>query len=335
VKIYPVFIPHAGCPHRCLFCAQDRSTSQVAVPAAESVAEWLETALPEQGDGEIAFYGGTFTLLLQELQDLYLDLAGRHLASGRVAGIRLSTRPDALDDKVLERLRVAGVTTIEIGCQSFNDAVLAAAGRGHTAAENVASVKACQTAGFRVGVQLMPGLPGGNGEEAFYSLQQGLELRPSFLRIYPTVVVEGTALASLWRAGDYKPWTMEQAIDVCADMLLLCRAHDVPVIRLGLQCDPNLEENLLDGPYHPAFGQLVRSRLWRRALKQAGRYGHNFTVNPSDLSDALGHRGENRAWLQQTDPQVTITADHSVARESLRASGHDWPLFDLNVQGGH
>ena len=335
MKIYPVFIPHAGCPHRCLFCAQDRSTSHVDVPSAEAVGCWLETVLPEQGNGEIAFYGGTFTLLPKEQQDLYLETAGRYLASGRVAGIRLSTRPDALDPQVLKRLKTAGVTTVEIGCQSFNDEVLAAAGRGHTALDNVASVKACQAAGFLVGVQLMPGLPGGDGEEALLSLQQSIELKPSFLRIYPTVVVEGTKLADLWRAGDFKPWAMDKTIDLCADMLFLCRQHDVPIIRLGLQCDPQLEENLLDGPYHPAFGQLVRSRLWRRALNQAGKHGNTFTVNPLDLSDALGHRAENREWLKQADPQITITADQSVARETLRAAGLDWPLFDLNVQGGH
>lgn len=335
MKIYPVFIPHAGCPHRCLFCAQDRSTSQVEVPTAGAVKQWLETVLPERGDGEIAFYGGSFTSLPQEQQSLYLDTAAQYLGSGQVAGVRLSTRPDALDPETLERLSAGGVTTIEIGCQSFDDRVLTAAVRGHAAADNIRSVRACLAAGFQVGVQLMPGLPGGDGEEAMLSLQQAVALRPSFLRIYPTVVVAGTDLAELWRRGAFQPWMLEQAIDICADMLLFCRTHGVPIIRLGLQCDPQLEENVFAGPYHPAFGQLVRSRLWRRALSHAGKHGNIFTVNPSDLSDALGHRGENRDWLKQTDPDTLIIADHSVARESLRTSGLDWQLFDPNVQGGH
>jgi histone acetyltransferase (RNA polymerase elongator complex component) len=335
VKIYPVFIPHAGCPHRCLFCAQDRSTSHADVPSAEAVGTWLETVLPEQGDGEIAFYGGTFTSLPEEQQTLYLDSATCHIASGRVSGIRISTRPDALDARTLARLSDAGVTTVEIGCQSFNDAVLINSKRGHTAVDSVRSVQACQVAGFQVGIQLMPGLPGGDGEEAIRSLQQAIDLKPSFLRIYPTVVVEGTELAEHWRAGDFTPWSLDQAIDLCADMLLRCRKHGVPIIRLGLQSDPQLEENLLAGPYHPAFGQLVRSRLWRRALSHAGRHCNNFTVNPSDLSDALGHRGENREWLKQADPHITISVDQSVARESLRTSEVDLQLFDFNVQGGH
>jgi histone acetyltransferase (RNA polymerase elongator complex component) len=335
VKIYPVFIPHAGCPHRCLFCAQDRSTSHADVPSAEAVGRWLETVLPEQGAGEVAFYGGTFTLLPEEQQTLYLDTAACYLAAGRVSGIRISTRPDTLDARTLGRLSDTGVTTVEIGCQSFNDTVLANSGRGHTALDNLGSVQACQAAGFQVGVQLMPGLPGGDGEEAMRSLQQAIDLKPSFLRIYPTVVVEGTELAELWRAGDFRPWSLDQAIDLCADMLLLCRKHAVPIIRLGLQSDPQLEENLLDGPYHPAFGQLVRSRLWRRAFSHAVSHGNSFTVNPSDLSDALGHRGENREWLKQADSQIIINADQSVARESLRTSDVDLQLFDLNVQGGH
>jgi len=335
MKIYPVFIPHAGCPHRCLFCAQDRSTSHASVPSAEVVSQWLETVLPEQGGGEIAFYGGTFTSLPQEQQTLYLEAAGGFLDSGRVGGIRLSTRPDALDMRILERLRAADVTTIEIGCQSFVDRVLTASGRGHSVTDNIRSVQACKAAGFQVGVQLMPGLPGGDGEEAMLSLRRGIELNPSFLRIYPTVVIEGTALAELWRDGDFTPWSIEQALEVCADMLLLCHEHALPIIRLGLQYDRQLAENLLAGPYHPAFGQLVRSRLWRRALSHAVKHGNRFAVNPSDLSDALGHRCENREWLKQSNPKTMISADPSVARETLRTSGVDWKLCDLNLQGGH
>ena len=335
MKIYPVFIPHAGCPHRCLFCAQDRSTSHADVPTAEAVGHWLETVLPEQGAGEVAFYGGTFTSLPEEQQELYLDTAACHIGSGRVSGIRISTRPDALDSRTLVRLSDAGVTTVEIGCQSFNDAVLANSKRGHTSEDCVSSVQACQTAGFQVGIQLMPGLPGGDGEEAMRSLQLAIDLKPSFLRIYPTVVVEGTELAELWRAGGFTPWSLDQAVDLCADILLHCRKHSVPIIRLGLQSDPQLEKNLLAGPYHPAFGQLVRSRLWRRALSHAGKRGKNLTVNPSDLSDALGHRGENREWFKQSNSNIIISADQSVARESLRTSDVDLQLFDHNVQGGH
>lgn len=337
MRIYPVFIPHAGCPHRCLFCAQDRSTGQsispdvTVVPDVNTVCNWLESTLPLQGDGEIAFYGGTFSLLPLTQQAQYLITAGHFVACGRVSGIRISTRPDALDDNCVARLKACAVTTVEIGCQSFNDSVLAAAGRGHTASDNVSAVERCQNAGFQVGAQLMPGLPGGDAEEALMSLRQALELKPSFVRIYPTVVIDGTELADLWRSGGYKPWALDEAVDVCADMLHLCRRMDIPVVRLGLQGDPQLEENLLAGPYHPAFGQLVRSRLWRRALLRAGSHSQQFSVNPSDLSDVMGHRGENRQWLEMTNPALRVMADNAVERGFLRMSGRDLSLIELSA----
>ncbi len=344
MRIYPVFIPHAGCPHRCLFCAQDRSTSPsvvpevTVVPDVNTVYNWLESALPllndmplqeAKDDSEIAFYGGTFSLLPLTQQADYLKTAGHFVACKRVSGIRISTRPDALDDECISRLKACGVTTIEIGCQSFDDSVLAAAGRGHAAADNVSAIQRCQSAGFQVGAQLMPGLPGGDADEALISLRQALELKPSFVRIYPTVVIAGTELADLWKSGGYKPWTLDEAVDVCADMLHLCRRVDIPVVRLGLHGDPQLEKNLLAGPYHPAFGQLVRSRLWRRALLQACSKTEQLSVNPKDLSDVLGHRGENREWLKTTSPSLRVMADKAVKRGFLRVNGRDLGLIDL------
>lgn len=334
MKIYPVFIPHAGCPHRCLFCAQDRSTSKVEIPDANTVVRQLDAMLPEHGHGEIAFYGGTFSLLPIGQQQLYLDAAGRFVASGRVSGIRISTRPDALDKACLERLQAGGVQTIEIGCQSFSDTVLERAGRGHSAVESLAAVRRCRDAGFSVGIQLMPGLPGDDVEEALSSLRQALDLKPAFLRIYPTVVIAGTALAELWNVGDYHPWSLDQAVELCADMLLLCRQNDVPVIRLGLQQDSALQRNLLAGPFHPAFGQLVRSRIWRRALVRAGTNGHPLTVHPDDLSDALGHRGENRVWLRAVCPDFSLQVDAVVARGCLHFHNQSLTLAELTCVGG-
>lgn len=334
MRIYPVFIPHAGCPHRCLFCDQDRSTRQSVAADFKSVDNFLETALPLKGDGEIAFYGGSFSLLPSIQQDQYLAIAGRFVASGQVAGVRISTRPDALDDRCIAHLRAFGVTTVEIGCQSFSDSVLTAAGRGHTAADSISSVRRCLNAGLHVGVQLMPGLPGGDAGEALQSLQQALDLKPSFVRIYPTVVIEGTMLADLWKSGGYQAWALDETVDLCADMLLLCRQVEIPVVRLGLQTDPQLEENFLAGPYHPAFGQLVRSRLWRRALDRAGLYCKKFCVNPHDLSDVMGHRNENRDWLKNTSPAVCVTADETVERGFLRMSDQDVSFIKLSASGG-
>jgi len=334
VKIYPVFIPHAGCPHRCLFCAQDRIANRSAVPEAVEVAAWLEKTLPLRGEGEVAFYGGTFSLLPVARQEQYLAEAQRLVADGRVAGIRISTRPDALGDSCLKRLKGSGVTTIEIGCQSFSAAVLMAAARGHTPADCLSAIQRCRHAGMSVGVQLMPGLPGGDAQEAVQSLRRALDLKPTFVRIYPTVVIAGTGLAELWKAGYYQPWALDQAVDVCADMLQICRFAEVPVIRLGLQHDEYLEANILAGPYHPAFGQLVRSRLWRRALGDLGSRAEHLVINPADLSDALGHRGENREWLAQQGTVVRLSSDQHVERGFLRIFGQDLGIHELASRGG-
>ena len=336
MKIYPIFIPHAGCPHRCLFCAQDRSTSQSVIPDVNTIYNWLESALPlreARDDSEIAFYGGTFSLLPLTQQADYLKIARHFIACGRVSGVRISTRPDALDDECIDRLKVCGVTTVEIGCQSFDDSVLAAAGRGHTAFDSISAIQRCQNAGFQVGAQLMPCLPGGDAGEALLSLRQALEFKPSFVRIYPTVVIDGTELADLWKSGGYTPWSLDEAVDVCADMLHLCRRVDIPVIRLGLHGDPQLEDNLLAGPYHPAFGQLVRSRLWRRALLQVCSSNEQLSVNPGDLSDVLGHRGENRQWLKTNRPSLCVMADKDVERGSLGVNGRNLGLIDLLAFG--
>jgi histone acetyltransferase (RNA polymerase elongator complex component) len=290
--------------------------------------------LPLHGDGEIAFYGGTFSLLPVNQQERYLAVASAFVAAARVGGIRISTRPDALDDCCIQRLKVSGVTTVEIGCQSFSSAVLCASGRGHSAEDSVAAIQLCKAAGLQVGAQLMPGLPCGDAQEALSSLRRALKLEPSFVRIYPTVVIDGTGLAKLWQAGGYSPWSLDHAVDVCADMLHLCRLADMSVIRMGLQRDPQLEANLLAGPYHPAFGQLVRSRLWRRALQSAGSHGRQVCVNPDDLSDALGHRGENRQWLAQHGTGVRLMTDKAVARGFLKISGEDLSLNALSAHGG-
>ncbi len=333
MRIYPVFIPHSGCPHRCLFCSQDRTTGQSAAPQPEDVALWLNEVLPAAGDGEVAFYGGTFTLLPNPLQERYLSIAQSYVAAGRIAGIRISTRPDALDNTCTSRLRQFGVTTVEIGAQSFDDQVLSASNRGHSAADIVQALHCCRSAKLDVGLQLLPGLPEAGAGEALLSLRCALELEPDFLRIYPAVVIAGTGLAELWASGRYLPWSLDEAVNICADMLQLCRASNVPVIRLGLQQEPELERHLLAGPYHAAFGQLVRSRLWRRALSRVS-VGGEMSVNPNDLSDAVGHRGENRQWLVQQQRQLSLRTDTQVARGWLRVADNFVPLVEACVPGG-
>ena len=328
MRIYPVFLATQGCPLRCVFCAQERTTFGSSESAPRAVKATLDDQLPQHGAGEVAFYGGSFTLLSPALQDEYLEIARSFVKAGRVGGIRVSTRPDGLEDHQLSRLAAAGVTTIEVGCQSFDNRVLSACGRGHTAQQAIDAIRRCRRSSVQIGLQLMPGLPEACSDEAMTSLSMALDLQPDFLRIYPTVVIAGTQLARLWREGRYRAWPLEDAVDVCADMLLACLKAGVPVIRIGLQHDRNLEDSLLDGPYHPAFGQLVRSRLWRRAVDRAPE-GNAIRVNPRDLSDAIGHHAQNRLWLLQKGSGQEITADQSVVPGWLAVDKQAWPMNEL------
>jgi histone acetyltransferase (RNA polymerase elongator complex component) len=334
MRIYPVFVPFAGCPQRCLFCDQQSATGQRAAPDPARVGAWLEKVLPAAGEGEIAFYGGSFSALPEQLQEAYLAVAGFFVERGRAGGIRVSTRPDKLGSEQVARLCRGGVTTVEIGCQSLDDAVLSTCLRGHASEVVARAVESCRAAQLCVGLQLMPGLPGASPDEAERSLRKALALQPDFMRIYPALVLEGTGLADLWRRGGYLPLGLEQAVEIVAWQLLLCQDAGVPVIRVGLQQQAELEQSVLAGPYHPAFGQLVRSRHWRWAFAAVvGGHGR-LAVHPHDLSDALGHARQNLAWLQANSLTGEVRGDAGVCRGCFGYAGKIYPVRDVIPRGG-
>jgi len=341
MQVFPVFLPHHGCPHRCCFCDQRRTTQRFSAPAPPRIESSLADMIPEdgQGEGEIAFYGGTFTLLPLAEQEALLNLALGYVDRGLVSGIRVSTRPDALEAHQVEFLTSHAVTTVEIGAQSFDDRVLKAAGRGHDASCTLDAVERLRKSGVKVGLQLMPGLPGGSFDEALFSLLTAFEARPDFLRIYPTVVFPGTELESLWRRGLYRPWSLNEAVDICADMLKECRRHSMPVIRLGLQQVASLEHGgVAAGPHHPAFGQLVRSRLWLRALMRLLSPLKNkvqpfrVRVSKADLGDILGHRRTNIEKLRSLVPGLVFETSSDLRREHLTVADQVFYLDSLLQQ---
>lgn len=338
MRLYPFFIPHAGCPHRCVFCVQRQPGGGVEQPSASEVSEVLERLLPCRGDGEVAFYGGTFTLLPAAQQRDYLEAVAPFIRSGRVAGIRVSTRPDALPAGAAEGLAAFGVTTVELGCQSFSAEVLRLSGRGHDERAAASAVDRLRCAGLTVGLQLMPGLPGGDRAEAMASLAAALALAPDFLRIYPTVVLRDTALAPAYLDGRFCPVSLEAAVDWCAEMLWRCRRAGVPVIRLGLQATPELDrgEAWLAGPYHPAFGQLVRSRLWLRALRRGLELtgARRAAVHPDELADAVGHRRYNIHALQRQFGDFALAPQPDLPKGHLALNGQSYPFMHLSTYEG-
>ncbi len=321
--IIPVFIPHGGCPHRCVFCDQNDITGKKDPPAPDEVREYLSGRLgPDTPEATVAFYGGSFTCLPVKFQEGYLGAARELADKGYAAGIRLSTRPDCMDAAVAEFLRLSGVTEVELGVQSMDDAVLRASGRGHTAADTVEAARALKEAGIRLGMQIMAGLPGDTPEGFIQSVRRVIKIGPGFVRIYPTLVLRGAPLERLFSRGEYRPLSLDEAVSICADACELFEGAGIRVIRTGLQPSAELEAALAAGPYHPAFGHMVGSKTALRRMaslienEYAGAIpgGVEFAVNPSELSKFLGIKKKNLEVLgAMFGSGISIRADEGVA----------------------
>lgn len=264
-SIIPVFVPHLGCPNDCVFCNQRRISGAQLPAGPETVKAAIESAaafLPVGGKRQLAFYGGSFTAIPVCQQEALLSVAKAYLDRGMIHSIRLSTRPDAIDDTVLDRLAAYGVETVELGAQSLDDEVLILSGRGHTAADVENASRLIKRRGFKLILQMMTGLPGDTAAKDIETAKKIIALSPDGVRIYPTVIVKDTALYDMWQAGAYPEHTVEAAVQVCAELLPLFEAAGIPVIRLGLNPTDDLSGgDAAGGAYHPALGELVKSRI--------------------------------------------------------------------------
>ena len=300
--IIPVFVPHLGCPHDCVFCNQRRISGrqEPATPDSVHTAIAQAAALPSTGaKRQLAFYGGSFTAIPLAQQEALLAAAEEEIRAGRIDSIRLSTRPDAIDEAALKRLCSYGVETIELGAQSMDDEVLRLSGRGHTAEDVERAARLVKEAGFRLILQMMTGLPGDTDEKSLRTAEKLIALRPEGVRIYPTVIVRDTALYELWQAGKYREHTVEDAVRVCARLLPLFEAAGIPVIRLGLNPTEELSAGAAaGGAYHPALGELVKSRILREkaaALLEGVAQGSRVivTVGKGKTSQMTGQHRQN------------------------------------------
>ena len=304
--VIPVFVPHLGCPHDCVFCNQRRISGSETPATAATVLQAIKqsAALPRSGaKRQLAFYGGSFTAIEASRQEELLAAAAAAAERGEIDSIRLSTRPDAIDGEALARLKRYSVETVELGAQSMDEDVLRRSGRGHTAADVVQAAKAVKAAGFRLILQMMTGLPGDSAERDVETAKKLIALHPDGVRIYPTVIVRDTALYDLWRAGKYREHTVEDAVAVCARLVPLFDEAGVPIIRLGLNPTEELSSGAaVGGAYHPALGELVRARVMRQkalGLLQGVEPGSAVTlgVRAEELSQMIGQRRENISFL--------------------------------------
>lgn len=322
-----LFIPHEGCPHQCSFCNQRSISGAVKKPRSEDVKAAVETALRSRDctGAQLAFFGGSFTAIRRDDMLELLDAAQPYLKKRQIAGIRVSTRPDAVDTPVLALLKQYGVTAIELGAQSMDDRVLFQNGRGHTAQDVEDASRRIQEMGFELGLQMMTGLPGDTPEGSVDSARRLLSLRPDTMRIYPTIVLEGTPLARLYRAGIYIPQPLEEAVKLCAALLLLCEEAGVPVIRLGLHAGGEVQEGYLAGPWHPAFRELCEGELYyqnacsalQRILPRGGKA--ILRVAPRFVSQMAGQRRRNLERLKEQGFDCRVKADASCQKYEVKS----------------
>lgn len=306
--VIPLFIPHRGCPHQCLFCNQTSITGEGRDSAPEggdvarTLATWLERS-PGRAEVQAAFFGGSFTCLPRTEQEELLAAVRPFLESGEVGQVRLSTRPDCISAEICRFLAEHRVGIVELGVQSFDDNVLRAARRGHTAAECRRAAGLLQEAGIEVGIQLMPGLPGDSTRSFLAGIRETIALAPAFVRLYPAVVLKHTGLAGRWREGAYRPLSLNRAVAQTARAKMLFDAAGIRVVRMGLQPSPELAAEVLAGPYHPAFGEFVLSRLWFKEIRQqlaTLEVGRHLTIciSQRDQSAIIGPRKINIRRLE-------------------------------------
>ncbi len=318
-----LFVPHLGCPNTCIFCNQ-RTISGTAKPLSdEDIISACETALGGSfslSESELAFFGGSFTAIDRESMIHYLETAGRYLGKC-FSGIRISTRPDCIDREVLTVLKSYGVTAIELGAQSMCPDVLMKNERGHTPEDTVRAAELIKEYGFSLGLQMMTGLYGSDDEKDTYTAECFIKLHPDTVRIYPTVVLENTALHRLFLEGKYTPPTLEASVKLCAKLLLMFHNENIKVIRLGLHSGGNVEEGFVAGVYHPAFRELAESEIYKNITEEKlsplpdGEY--HLAVHPKELSKMLGQHRSNVLYFRGKGKNIKVTGDATLSQYNV------------------
>ncbi len=321
-----LFVPHMGCPHQCSFCNQKTISGSTRKLTPDEVTETLKKAVAdgnEPQNTEIAFFGGSFTAIPREYMLSLLEATKPFIADGLFGGIRISTRPDAIDGEVLDILKKFGVTSVELGAQSTDEDVLKLNRRGHTRCDIINASKLIKEKGFSLGLQMMTGLFGDTDEKSLKTCEDIIALKPDTVRIYPTVVLEGTKLGEMFKTGEYVPQSLENAVNLCAELLKRFYANGIKVIRLGLHSGGNVEEGFLAGPYHPAFGELCESKIYldtaRSVLKNYSVESDvTLLVNTHEISKMTGQKGCNKKALLSDGYKVTVKGADDLKKYEIK-----------------
>ena len=294
-----IFVPHQGCKMRCTFCNQNAITGVVS---KSDIEQSVQKANDQSA--EIAFFGGSFTLIKRDYMLNLLDCAKGQIEKGRASAIRFSTRPDGIDDEILTLLKNYPISVIELGCQSMDDEVLLANRRGHNAQSVRDACAKIREYGFGLGLQMMTGLYKSTPQKDIFTASEIIALKPDCVRIYPTVVIKNTELSALYKSGEYTPQSVEEAVDLAARIYEMFLQNNIKVIRVGL----HTVEDFIAGPFHPAFGEMVQSKLMlNRALSQLSDKGdYQIFVAENFISKMVGQRRLNIEILQNLGYNCTV-----------------------------
>lgn len=266
-------------------------------------------------DAEIAFFGGSFTAIDREYMLSLLEATVPYI--DRFKGIRISTRPDYINEEILTVLKKYKVTAIELGAQSMDDQVLKANNRGHNSDDVVKASHLIKKYGFSLGLQMMTGLYKSTYEADIETALKFISLKPDTVRIYPTVIMKNTELESLYRENEYIPYSFEDTVDLCARLLSMFDEHNITVIRLGLHHSESLQKDMVAGVYHPAFRELCESKIMLdkalRLLKENKVYDRcEIMVSPSCISKMIGNKRSNILRLNELGYNVKIIQSNDI-----------------------
>ncbi len=315
----PVFISHFGCPHTCVFCNQvkinGRETDVACSDIIEIIDEHLEL-LPKNSVKEVAFFGGTFTGIDKRIQESYLATVKPYIDAGLVDGIRLSTRPDYINEKILDLLLKYGVTTIELGVQSLDDEVLSRSERGYKSSIVEAASTLIQEYGFKLGIQVMPGLPGSTDKTDFETAEKVVKIKPDMVRVYPTLVINNTKLEKMYYDKEYSPMDLEGAVERVLPIMVLFELNDINIIRVGLQPSDDLCEDgvIQAGPFHPAFKEIVETEIYGRFLRSLNLETLDIVTHEKNISKIVGMKKKNKLFFKG---RMNLKIDNNLPLEKV------------------
>ncbi|TGA43130.1 radical SAM protein [Clostridioides difficile] len=344
-RIITIFVPHKGCPHDCIFCNQKKitgvSTDVTSEDARNIIEECLET-IDKDADVEIAFFGGSFTAIDIDIQKSLLSVAKEYVEKGLVKDIRMSTRPDCIDEDILSMLKEYKTSIIELGVQSLDEKVLLDSIRGHQSEIVYKSSKMIKNSGIKLGLQMMIGLPADTEEKCIFTAKKFVELKPDCVRVYPTLVVKDTGLEKLMEQNKYNPFTLEESVNIVKKVLVLFYVNNINVIRVGLQATDDIQigKAVLAGPYHPAFRELVEADMIKDYLEFVILQNKNIKQmlvksNKKNISKIIGNKKTNVKYMEEKFGVLLKTQESDLDINQLEIVLDGKSLISANMRDIH